>query len=172
MRKRRTSTSRYRTDQAKNLVGFLVGDVSYAVPIERVREIVNPLPMVALPHAPPEVVGVADHRGEVLPVVDLRVRFGLPDVQHTRKTKWIVVRLLEAGRSAALVVDAVTDVFGAGERDERMVPELGTGQENRGIQTVYAHDKQLVFVIEPDAVAHSASKLDERLVLSGLPEVP
>ena len=50
-----------------------MGDVRYAVEIHRVREIVNPLPIVTLPHAPAEVVGVADHRGDVLPVVDLRV---------------------------------------------------------------------------------------------------
>jgi len=164
--RRRTSSSRYRTDQTKNLVGFFVGDVRYAIAIERVREIVNPLPMVSLPHAPPEVVGVADHRGEVLPVVDLRVRFGLPPVVHTRKTKWIIVRVNARRQPVALVVDVVTDVFGAGERDERAVPEIGAGVDTRGIQAVYTYEKQLVFVIEPDVVAHSAVALDERLVLS------
>jgi purine-binding chemotaxis protein CheW len=163
---RRTSSSRYRTDQAKNLVGFFVGDVRYAIAIERVREIVNPLPMVSLPHAPAEVVGVADHRGEVLPVVDLRVRFSLPPTPHTRKTKWIIVRVSARRQPVALVVDVVTDVFGAGESDERVVPELGHGEDTRGIQTVYAHERQLVFVIEPDIVTRAAQSLDERLVLS------
>src|SRR6202008_4181660 len=57
------STTRYRNDQAKNLVSFLVGEVRYAVEIHLVREIVNPLPVVALPHAPEEVIGVSDTRG-------------------------------------------------------------------------------------------------------------
>ena len=46
------SAARYRTDQAKNWVSFLVGEVRYAVEIHIVREIVNPLPVVSLPHAP------------------------------------------------------------------------------------------------------------------------
>ena len=68
---------RQRHDPSKNLVGFIVGDVHYAVSIHRVREIANPLQLVALPKAPRAVTGVADYRGEVVPVIDLRVRFGL-----------------------------------------------------------------------------------------------
>ena len=132
------SGPRYRSDQAKNLVSFLVGDVRYAVEIQVVREIVNPLPTVPLPHAPREVVGVSDHRGDVLPVVDLRVRFGLAASESTRKTKWIVVRIPDREQSVALVVDAVTEVFGASKGDQRSVPELGKGQDLRGIAQVYA----------------------------------
>jgi len=68
---------RQRHDPSKSLVGFFVGNVHYAVPIGRVREISNPLEMVPLPHAPHAVIGVADYRGEVVPVVDLRMRFGM-----------------------------------------------------------------------------------------------
>ena len=55
-----------RTDRTKNLVGFVVGEVRYAVDILRVREIINPLPVVALPHAPPAIVGVALRLSAVL----------------------------------------------------------------------------------------------------------
>ncbi len=75
------STSR--RDRMKNLVGFLVGDVRYAVDILKVREIINPLDIVELPQSPSSVVGVADHRGEVVPIVDLRARFGLPSAEPT-----------------------------------------------------------------------------------------
>src|SRR5687768_13991953 len=116
---------RHRHDPSKNLVGFLVGEVMYAVRIEMVREIVNPLEVVALPRAPKSVLGVADYRGVVVPVIDLRLRFALPPATLSRKTKWIVLDVvapantassgpasLVAGRYAALVVDAVTEVFG------------------------------------------------------------
>jgi purine-binding chemotaxis protein CheW len=154
------STTRYRTDQAKNLVSFLVGDVRYAVDIHLVREIVNPLPFVALPHAPEEVCGVADHRGEVLPIVDLRVRFGLPPVEATRRTKWIIVRLPRQLQAVALVVDAVTDVFGASANDQRSVPELSRGRDRRGIANVYSHEGSLVFVVDPYVVAAAAREID------------
>src|SRR5690606_25772352 len=79
-----------RHDPSKNLVGFQVGDVLYAVRIEAVREIVNPLEIVALPSAPRAVRGVADYRGVVVPVLDLRERFGLLPAE-SRRTKWIVL---------------------------------------------------------------------------------
>ncbi len=158
---------RNRVDRTKNLVGFVVGHVSYAVDILRVREIINPLPLVELPHAPPVVVGVADHRGQVVPVIDLRRRFGLEAVPKTRHTKWIIVELED--RAVGLVVDAVTDVFGTGEPDQREVPQLGVGDAARGISAVYAYEGTLVFVIDVDRVAAPAEMVDIKAVLRQLP---
>lgn len=158
------SGARYRNDQAKNLVSFLVGEVRYAVDIHLVREIVNPLPMVPLPHAPPEVIGVSDHRGNVLPIVDLRVRFGLDDADTTRRTKWIIVRVPGSEQSVALVVDAVTDVFGAGRAEQRAVPELGHGADLRAIAQVYSRDGTLVFVVDPNVVTSAAQQIDPKTI--------
>jgi purine-binding chemotaxis protein CheW len=160
--RRNEFSARHRKDQAKNLVSFLVGDVRYAVEISKVREIVNPLLTVSLPHAPPEVVGVADHRGDILPVVDLRVRFGMGSPEATRRTKWIIVRVPERSGAVALVVDAVTDVFGAGQDDQRSVPELGSGATRRGIASVYAHQGGLVFVVDTSVVTSAARELDPK----------
>ncbi len=110
------------------------------------KEIANALEIVALPHVPREIVGVADYRGEVVPVIDLRTRFGLPVADRTRKSKWIVVDV--AGRNAALVVDAVTDVFGTGGAELRPTPALGGGDDLRGIAGVTNHGGALVFVLE------------------------
>ncbi|MCB9618766.1 MAG: purine-binding chemotaxis protein CheW [Sandaracinus sp.] len=151
-------TSRNRSDRTKNLVGFVVGEVRYAVEILRVREIINPLGVVELPHAPPSVLGVADHRGMVVPVLDLRRRFGLPPVAATRRTKWILVE--GDGRTVGLVVDAVTEVFGAGVEQQRAVPRLGSGDEARGIAAVFATAEGLWFVIDVDRVAAPAQAVD------------
>jgi purine-binding chemotaxis protein CheW len=138
---------RYRHDPSKTLVGFSVGDVHYAVPIARVKEIANPIAVVALPHAPHAIVGVADYRGDVVPVVDLRMRFGLSPAETTRRTKWIVIDV--AGRLAALVVDSVTEVFGTGGAELRPAPTLG-GDDVRGIEGVTTHEGSLVFVLDPE----------------------
>lgn len=169
---------RQRHDPTKNLVGFLVGDVTYAVKIEAVREIVNPLDVVELPRAPKAVRGVASFRGDVVPVVDLRVRFGLPPSEPTRKSKWIVLdvgrgrgapaphgvhgtggsaappaALQSSGRFAALVVDSVTEVFGTGGEEIRPAPPLGAGDDLRGIEGVASHGDGLVFVLDVRAFA-------------------
>jgi purine-binding chemotaxis protein CheW len=138
---------RQRHDPSKDLVGFVVGDVEYAVEIAHVKEIANPLKVVPLPHPPPAVVGVADYRGEVVPVVDLRARFGLPSSPATRKTKWIVIDM--SGRLVAIVVDAVTEVFGSAGARTRPAPPLGKGDDLRGIAGVTGRGEGLVFVLDP-----------------------
>jgi len=152
------SLVRRRGDRTKNLVGFRIEGVHYAVDIMRVREILKPLEIVPLPHAPPAVLGVADHRGEVVPVLDVRLRFGLPPKENTRRTKWIVVEL--GSRLVGLVVDSVTEVFGAGEKEQRGVPEIGVGDAARGIAQVYSYDGRLVFVVDVDRIAAVAEVLD------------
>ncbi|HLK46450.1 MAG TPA: chemotaxis protein CheW [Acidimicrobiales bacterium] len=137
---------RHRHDPSKNLVGFLIGDVSYAVPIAIVREIANPLDVVALPHAPAAVLGVAHYRGEIIPVLDVRARFGLPGTPTTRKTKWII--LVSVDRLVAIVVDAVTDVFGTAGAELAPSPPLGGGEDLRGIAGVTTYDGRMVFVLD------------------------
>jgi purine-binding chemotaxis protein CheW len=135
-----------RPDPRKSLVGFTVGDVRYAVPIGDVQEIVTPSALTELPHAPPAIAGVADHRDQVIPILDLRVRFGLPRLRDQQKSKWILVRVED--KTMGLAVDRVTDVFGTGGMEVRPAPSLGGGQDLRGILGVTNHDGALVFVLD------------------------
>ena len=191
---------RQRHDPTKNLVGFLVGAVAYAVRIEAVREIVNPLPVIELPRAPLAVRGVASFRGEVVPVIDLRVRFaiasnappsappgaappnappGAAPPSAPRKAKWIIVDVTPRpriiphepappatpGRYVALVVDAVTDVFGTRGEEIRPAPALGSGDELRGIEGVadYAGPGGLAFVLDVRAFGAIADAVSRDL---------
>jgi len=157
-----------RHDPTKNLVGFVVGDVEYAITIGGVREISNPLDIVALPRAPAGICGVADFRGEVVPVIDMRARFGLPAAPPTRRTKWIIVDL--GGKTSALVVDAVTDVFGG--LDIKPSPALGGGEELRGIVGVTKHQGALVFVLDVRRLRDLTDALASAGILGGSLQVP
>jgi purine-binding chemotaxis protein CheW len=140
------AVGKHRPDPQKSLVGFVVGDVAYAVPISSVKEIVNPTLLTELPHAPAAIAGVADHRGQVVPIIDLRVRFGLPRSSDPRRAKWILVDV--QGRTVGLSVDRVTDVFGTGGTELRPAPTLGSGDDMRGISGVTTYDGVLTFVLE------------------------
>jgi purine-binding chemotaxis protein CheW len=102
------------------LCTFRVGGEDYAVDIMRVREIINPLPVTPVPRAPAFIEGVIRLRSEVIPVVDVRKRFGLPPAPATRKTKFLVVRI--GGRRLALVVDEVTEVVRLPRSEIRPAP--------------------------------------------------
>jgi purine-binding chemotaxis protein CheW len=150
---------RHRHDPSKTLVGFRVGDVRYAVAIADVREICNPLTLVSLPHAPSAVQGVTDYRGEVIPVIDLRTRFGLPKAEASRRIKWVVVQV--DGHSLALVVDHMLGVFGSATAGLRPAPALGGGEDVRGIEGVTTHAEGMVFVVD----LSSFRDLTQRLAL-------
>jgi purine-binding chemotaxis protein CheW len=161
----RTRSQPHRPDPQKSLVGFVVGEVFYAIDISVVREIVNPLAVTPLPHTPPEVAGVADHRGEVVPVIDLRTRFGLPPAEPTRTTKWILV---DGGTSPiGLVVDAVTEVFGTGGAELRPTPAVGGSHDVRGIAGVTTHNGELTFVLDTDRFLEVLRSLEAQGVLLG-----
>jgi purine-binding chemotaxis protein CheW len=149
---------RARQDPSKNLVGFVVGEVRYAVAIAAVREIVNPLALVDLPGAARDVMGVADYREEVVPVIDMRKRFGLEEKPMTRRTKWIVLDPIserdgDAARLVAIVVDAVTEVFRSDDTALRPAPAIGAGVSVRGIAGVTTYGGELVFVLDVGRIA-------------------
>jgi purine-binding chemotaxis protein CheW len=146
-----------RSREVNTWVGLEVGGVAYALNILCVREIIRPLPMQALPHSPETVVGVVDHRGDVVPIVDLRVRFATgarTDMAHTR---WVIAS--RATRLVGLVVDRVTEVFTLNEADARQVPDLGAGAERRGITAAYSHGGKLVFTLDIERITQTADEV-------------
>ena len=142
---------------AKDLLRVEIDGVMYALEVGRIREIVNPLPLISLPHERPFVLGVADYREEVVPVVDLRRFFGLDEGDTTRKTKWIIVQTTD--RLVGVVVDAVIDVFSSAGNRQRAVPVLDERHVERGITTAYRHQKELVFLLDPDRLAEPAMQI-------------
>lgn len=87
---------------------FLVGESEYAVGVASVTEIVRLQKTFAVPDVPPSVRGVINLRGKVIPLIDVRSRFGLPEAAYNDRT---VVVVLEADNSSTgLVVDGVSEV--------------------------------------------------------------
>jgi len=88
---------------------FHLGDEEFAVDIQRIQEIVRPLPVTIVPQAPPFIQGLANLRGSILPIVDLRGRFGLPEIEPTEATRIVVADL--DGNLLGFVVDDVSEVM-------------------------------------------------------------
>jgi purine-binding chemotaxis protein CheW len=135
---------RLRPAAERSFVEFRVGETSYAIEIQHVREVVTPLALSALPHAPLAVAGLADHRGDVIAVVDLRAKLGLfPGTGQ--KSKWILVDV--GGKTVGLVVDAVSGVFRVGAQELRPVPDVG-GAPMHGISGIVSYSGRLIFVLD------------------------
>ena len=147
----------YSATRAKDLIRVEVDTVLYALEVARIREIVNPLPLIELPRERPFVLGVADYREQVVAVVDLRRLFGRPAQEARRLTKWIILET--AGMLVAVVVDAVLDVFSSAEHQQREVPVLDERHRGRGITSAYHHDEQLVFLLDPERLVQPAMEI-------------
>jgi purine-binding chemotaxis protein CheW len=105
------------------LCTFRIGGEDYAVDIMRVREIIPPRPITPVPRAPSFLEGVIRLRGEVIPVLDVRKRLGVPPAADERRSRFLVANV--AGRRIALVVDEVCEVVRLPRREIRVAPALG-----------------------------------------------
>jgi len=90
------------------LVTFRLGDEEYGVDILKVHEINRMMDITAVPNAPGCIEGVINLRGKVIPVINLRRKFGLPHKQADARTKIVVV---DVGMAAGMIVDSVSEVL-------------------------------------------------------------
>jgi purine-binding chemotaxis protein CheW len=144
-----------RANAERAWVGFEVGGVTYALPIQHIREIIRPLPMQVLPHASETVIGVIDHRGDVVPIVDLRLRFRAKSSAPASLTRWVIANW--QGKLIGLAVDRVIEVFALNEAEARPVPDLGYGQEIHGITAAYSHAGRLVFTLDVQRITQTGA---------------
>ena len=93
------------------LVSFEIGREEYAIPILAVQEINRMMPITRVPHSTPSLEGVINLRGRIIPVVDLRKRFGLEANQHDSDARIIVVEVGGEGRVLGFTVDRVHEVL-------------------------------------------------------------
>jgi purine-binding chemotaxis protein CheW len=92
----------------RHLVTFALDGEEFGIPVVRVREVIRVSEITRVPQAPPHVRGVTNLRGRILPVVDLRSRFGLPPAEVTSRSRIVVVEV--GDRVVGLLVDAVLQV--------------------------------------------------------------
>lgn len=91
------------------VVGFRIGNETFGVRIGAVREIVRVPEITAVPSAPETIEGVINLRGKIIPVMDLRKRFGQSDIRPDKKNRILVVEL--EGKLVGLIVNAASEVL-------------------------------------------------------------
>ena len=103
---------------------FALNDQDYGIDILRVQEIKNFTRLTPIPNMPPSIKGVMNLRGTVVPIVDLRTMFNMPEAEYSQFTVIIVVTV--GTKIIGLVVDAVSDVLNVNSNDIESTPELGS----------------------------------------------
>ncbi len=112
---------------AGKYLAFALGQEEYGLPVLKVREIIKVMDITHVPQVPPHVRGVINLRGKVIPVVDLRLKFGFPAQDYTERTCIIVVDVSMGGANVmmGIVVDSVSEVLNIAASDIDETPEFG-----------------------------------------------
>jgi purine-binding chemotaxis protein CheW len=131
----------------RRLLCFALEGSPYAVPVERVREIVRVRPIIPVPRLPAFVRGVISLRGEILQVVDLRLRLGLPAAEAARASRIIVVHAADGG-VAGLLVDGVSEVMSVSEDTLRPAFAAESGR----VERLCVRDGRFVSLVDLDRV--------------------
>lgn len=108
--------------EAGKFLTFRIADEEYGVEILKVREIMGIMAITSVPRMPVYMKGVINLRGSVIPVVDLRLKFGLDEIEHTEETCIIVV---DVGREVGVIVDRVSEVLDIPGSDIEPPPSMG-----------------------------------------------
>ena len=116
-------------DRAGKYLVFQLGREEFGIRVPKVREIMGVQDITAVPQQPAHVKGVINLRGKVIPVVDLRLKFGLPPAPYTQRTCIIVVQLRGGANSVltGIVVDGVAEVLNLAAADIEDTPDFGHG---------------------------------------------
>lgn len=136
---------------------FLLAGEEYGIEILKVQEIRGWHPPTPIPNTPQYVKGVINLRGEIVPVMDLRLCFQLEAAEYGPMTVVIIVRVGqgEHARTVGLIVDAVSEVYSIPEEARRPAPDLGAAVDTSFLQGLATVEGKMIILLDIDRLIHS-----------------
>lgn len=133
------------SSQTQQYLTFALAEEEYGIDILAVREIRGLSKVTRVPKTPDWMLGVLNLRGAIVPVIDLRLRFGVEQKDYDDNTVTIVVAVGE--RLFGMVVDAVSDVYETRESDIKPVPELDSTIETRFLKGLVGNGDRMILLL-------------------------
>lgn len=134
---------------------FQVGAEEYGIEIFKVREIIGMLPITPVPGSPPEMVGVINLRGKVIPVISIRTRFGMPTVEAHPHNVIIVVENRQG--EIGIAVDRVAEVARFTESDTQAPPAYGLAVDTTCVAAIGKSQGRVRILLDISRVLGEAS---------------
>ena len=129
-------------ERERKFLTFSLGGEEYGIEILQIKEIIGMMPITSVPRTPQFFKGVINLRGKVIPVVDLRLRFGMEEKEDTPQTCIVVVEVNKDGgtETIGVVVDAVSEVVNIKPEDTEEAPAFGNMVDTRFISAMAKTD--------------------------------
>lgn len=144
-----TAVSEERSDDEQQYLTFIMAGEEYGVDILTVQEIRGWEPTTVIPNSPDYIKGVINLRGTIVPIMDLRSRFGLERVEYSPVTVVIILKVeTDRGeRVMGIVVDAVSDVHSISDSDTKNSPELIEDLNTEFIRSLVSVDENMIILL-------------------------
>ena len=127
----------------------------FCIKITQIREIRRWAPVTALPHTPPDVLGVMNLRGSVIPIIDLSARFGLGRTEPQERN--VVIIVIDGDRSVGMLVQSVSEILSVTAEQIQDTSDVRATSSAYYITGIISHEKQMIRVIDLAAVLHGRS---------------
>jgi purine-binding chemotaxis protein CheW len=137
----------------RQFVTFLIGGETYGVSAGKVQEIIGMTEITFVPQSLPYLKGVINLRGAVVPVIDMRLKFGLEEIEYISTTVIIIVRI--GRRLVGMVVDSVSDVLNIPVKSIQDTPHFSSRIETDYIENIGQADDRLIIIINVDRLVTS-----------------
>jgi purine-binding chemotaxis protein CheW len=136
---------------------FMLAGEEYGVDILRVQEIKGWDTVATIPNTPVYIKGVFNLRGTIVPIIDLRERFGLERMAYGQTTVVIILKVQgeKRDRIMGMVVDAVSDVYSLTADQVKAPPEFGSAIDTRFVKGLATVDEKLVILLDMDLLLNS-----------------
>ena len=138
------------------VVSFRLATEEYGVDISQVQEIIRMVEITHVPRAPRFMEGVINLRGQLIPIIDLRTRFGMQKIDATKSTRIIVTEI--GNKRVGIVVDSVSEVLNIPIENVEDAPEMIAGVGTEYIQGVGKLDERLIIMLDLTMVISGEEK--------------
>jgi purine-binding chemotaxis protein CheW len=138
------------------VVSFKLGSEEYGVDIAQVQEINRMVAVTHVPRAPQFMEGVINLRGQLIPIIDLRARFGMPRAEHTKSTRIVVTEI--GAKRVGMVVDSVSEVLRLPTDQIEDAPEMITGVDTEYIRGVGKIEDRLIILLDLAKIISGSEK--------------
>ncbi len=139
----------FESENIVQLVGFIVGEEEFAIPILNIQEIIKPIEYTRVPSVPHYVMGVFNLRGNVIPLIDLRRKFNLNPTPQTPDTRYIVMK--HEDNVVGFIIDKLTEAIRINE--ENIAPPPENLQKEKGmVQGIGKREDNIITILKVDAL--------------------
>ncbi|MEW6507434.1 MAG: chemotaxis protein CheW [Bacteroidota bacterium] len=146
------------TKELLQIVSFKIGNEEFGIDILKVQEIIRMIMVTEVPNSPVFVKGVINLRGRVIPVLDLRIKLGMTQIEYNSSTRIIVVEI--EGVTVGFIVDAVSEVLRIPQSITEPPPEIVAGIDSDYITSIGKLEDRLLILLDLEKIL-SLNEKDE-----------